>query len=523
MNTIVRSLIIFLGLTCMGSTTMGQNSRTRQQIQQMIGQRTQQDSINAIMDKAKKGDAVAQNEVGAWFYKGLNGKTRNYEEALQWFARSAKQGNSKATCNMAICYQTGHGIQKDSIMAVQLYDKAIERGNNDVLKLHEGESKRGILFSSLYLVHCYKDGVGVQKNTQKLIQYYVVASSQGSADASREAGLAYLNGRNSTEAVKFFKVGAERGDLSSTYWYGKLLLDGNGVEQNKDKGFLYIAKAAELGFPMALYQTGICYSDGSGVKENLEKAYEYYHRAALAGNVHGCWELACCLVEGRGVARNYEEAMCWFGKATDKGYARNFQNHCNTDESENWVASPFMSYLRAVKAYDEGRFDDVLVEAKALKKARLQESEILEAMCLVNSNYKKASLKKGVKLLQALAGRNSTAAYLLAQCYESGNGVTKDIKQAVENYENAAKMNYALAQCTLGDMFYEGIGVKKDYPTAVKYYKMAFEQKNMTRSAANRLAACFENATGVARDVEMAAKVRNLDSEDHIKELFKLY
>lgn len=503
------------------------NQRNRQtnnqRNQQANSQRVQQDSINAIMDKAVKGDAVAQNEVGGWFYKGINGKKRSYEEALQWFARSAKQGNAQATCNMAICYQTGHGSKKDSTMAVQLYDKAIERGNKEVVALHEKESGKGSLFSSLYLAHCYKDGVGVQKNTQKLAQYYAQASKQGSADASREAGLAYLNGRNSTEAVKFFKVGADRGDLSSTYWYGKLLLDGNGTTQNKDQGFLYIKKAADRKFPMALYQVGNCYRDGSGVKASQEKAAEYYLSAAQADNVHGCWEYALCQMEGKGTARNYESALYWFGKAANKGYSRNFKNHCTASENNNWTTTPFMNYLKAVKAYNEGNMETVMEEAKALKKAKMQEGELLEAMCLTDARYKKANAKKGAKILLSLADKNAAAAYLLAQCYEKGSGVTKDSKQALAYYEKAAKMNYAPAQCILGDMYYEGNGVKRDYPTAMRFYTVAYEQRRMTASAATRMAACYENATGTARNVEMAAKVKALDTNDHQAELFKLY
>lgn len=524
--------MLALGMAAFAPVCQAQNTTARntmvqqaanQRNRQANNQRNAQDSINAIMDKAVKGDAVAQNEVGGWFYKGSNGKQRNYEEALQWFARSAKQGNAKATCNMAICYQTGHGSKKDSTLAVQLYDKAIERGNKEVVSLHEKESGKGSLFSSLYLAHCYKDGVGVEKNTQKLAQYYAQASSQGSADASREAGLLYLNGRNSTEAVKFFKVGADRGDLSSTYWYGKLLLDGNGITQNKDQGFLYVKKAADRKMPMALYQAGNCYRDGSGVKASQEKAAEYYLYAALADNVNGCWEYALCQMEGKGTDRNYESALYWFGKAASKGYSRNFKNHCTASENDNWTATSFMNYLKAVKAYDEGDMETVLAEAKALKKAKMQEGELLEAMCLTDARYKKVNAKKGAKMLGSLADNNATAAFLLAQCYEQGNGVTKDNKLALENYEKAAKMNYAPALCTLGDMYYEGNGVKRDYPTAMNFYTVAYEQRHMTASAATRMAACYENATGTARNAEMADKLKALDTKEHQKELFKLY
>ena len=80
------------------------------------------DSIKNVLALAKKGDAVAQNEVGGWYYRGRHVK-QNYEEALQWWAKSAKQGNVQAIGNMGLCYQTGHGIAQDSLRAIQLYQR----------------------------------------------------------------------------------------------------------------------------------------------------------------------------------------------------------------------------------------------------------------------------------------------------------------------------------------------------------------------------------------------------------------
>lgn len=482
------------------------------------------DSISQTMDRAKKGDAAAQNEVGTWYYRGLHGIKPNFEVALQWFARAAKQGHAQATSNMAVCYQFGQGCKKDSTLAVQLYDKSILRGNDEVIMLHEKESDKGVLFSSIYLAHCYKDGVGVKKNIKKQAQYYAAASNQGSADASREAGLALMSTKNPAEAARHFKLGADRGDLSSTYWYGKLLLDGNGVEQNPNEAFLYLSKAADRKFAMAYYQVGNCYRDGQGVKADIDKAVEYYQKAAYVGNIHGCWELALCLMEGNGLERNYEDAAYWFGRAAKRTYSNQFKKLCDAKEEDNWTGTPFMSYLRAIKALHEGNIDQVMEEVKLLKKAKLPEAELLGAMCLIDSRYAKNNLKKGIKQLQQLAEDSAPAAYQLALCHEKGIGVEKDAKQALEHYEKAADMGYALAQCMLGDMYYDGVGgVDKDYEAAVKYYKMALAQQHLTASAATRLAACYESGNVVERNTDVASKLRSLDTSDPLNVLFALY
>ena len=50
------------------------------------------DTVSVVIEKAKKGDAVAQNTLGVWYYTGKDSIKQNHKAALQWWARSA-QGN----------------------------------------------------------------------------------------------------------------------------------------------------------------------------------------------------------------------------------------------------------------------------------------------------------------------------------------------------------------------------------------------------------------------------------------------
>ena len=75
------------------------------------------DSLAILTEKATKGDAVSQNILGVWYYTGKNVK-QDYKIALDWWAKSAKQDNPDAIGNMAMCYQLGNGIKKDSVMAL---------------------------------------------------------------------------------------------------------------------------------------------------------------------------------------------------------------------------------------------------------------------------------------------------------------------------------------------------------------------------------------------------------------------
>ncbi len=59
---------------------------------------------------------------------------------------------------------------------------------------------------------------------------------------------------------------------------------------------------------------------------------------------------------------------------------------------------------------------------------------------------------------------------------ENGNGVTKDIKQAIDYYEQAAKLGNADALYHLGDIFYNDVNVPKDLKRAHDYYLQAAQQ-----------------------------------------------
>ena len=58
---------------------------------------------------------------------------------------------------------------------------------------------------------------------------------------------------------------------------------GEGVIQNKRKGFELFKQAADLDLPVAMNNIGGCYHNGNGVSKDLKKALYWYQRAADRG------------------------------------------------------------------------------------------------------------------------------------------------------------------------------------------------------------------------------------------------
>lgn len=449
------------------------------------------DSIRTILNKAKSGDANAQNELGGWYYRGKHVK-QNYEEAAQWWARAAKQGNVKAIGNLGLCYITGNGVGKDSITAVKLYERSVKQGNLALFKQNEKLAEEGNLFACMFMAHCYRNGVGTAKNLNKVAEYYTKAAKLNVVEAQRELALLYINARKDEEAVKWFEKAAENGDLPSTYYYGKLLYEGKGVKEDAQQGVIYLLKVAEAGFPMGQYMVAQAYFEGKGIMKNMEHGAEWMIKAANNGVTKAQYELAMCYVDGKGVKADYSMATSWLAAYMQKAGSTALKK--SFDEGGNLKGTLYHTYLKGLRYYEDKDFDNALKQFRLVEKEDKIEGETMKGVILSNKDYKKYNLKKGIKTLTSAAETSPMAMYILGCIYEVGKGVEKDAAQAVNLLEKSAKLHYAPALCYLGDMYYEGRCVAQDYSKAVDCYNEALGL--LTQSAVKRLASCYENGWG---------------------------
>lgn len=70
-------------------------------------------------------------------------------------------------------------------------------------------------------------------------------------------------------------------------------------------------------------------------------------------------------------------------------------------------------------------------------------------------------------------GHDSYAMFNLGTCYETGEGVGKDMRMAFKFYEMAARAGHSDAQYIVGACYELGEGVEVDMKQAVRYYRLA--------------------------------------------------
>lgn len=219
--------------------------------------------IEQLLEKAKKGDAQAQFNLG-WAYRQGNGVPQNDTEAANWYRKAAEQGHSNAQFNLGCCYDLGDGVPQDYTEAVKWYQKAADHNNMD---------------AKYNLAVLYKDGNGVPKNHKKAFDLYQEVADTGDCW-----------GQNALAHCYECAIGTKK-DLSTA-------LD------------LY-RKSAEQGFADAQYNLGLCYKYSRGVAQDWDEAARWYRKAAEQGFAKAQKQMAECYRKGLGVPIDEAEAARW--------------------------------------------------------------------------------------------------------------------------------------------------------------------------------------------------------------------
>jgi TPR repeat protein len=79
-----------------------------------------------LMDRALKGDAEAQFDLGKNFETGRIGLKKDLVQAEHWYREAANQGEPFAQASLAILYGFGKGVAPDLVQALMWYELAAE-------------------------------------------------------------------------------------------------------------------------------------------------------------------------------------------------------------------------------------------------------------------------------------------------------------------------------------------------------------------------------------------------------------
>lgn len=78
-----------------------------------------------LLERALKGDAEAQFDLGKNYEAGRIGLPRDFTQAEHWYREAANQGDAWAQASLAILYNFGRGVSKDPVQAYMWYELAV--------------------------------------------------------------------------------------------------------------------------------------------------------------------------------------------------------------------------------------------------------------------------------------------------------------------------------------------------------------------------------------------------------------
>ena len=124
------------------------------------------------------------------------------------------------------------------------------------------------------------------------------------------------------EAALWVRSAAEYGVPAAQLRYGRMLLEGNGVDRDERAAFLWFTRAGDRGDDEALNMVGRCYENGWGTPVDFAQAVVHYRRSAEGGHAWGEYNLGNLLFDGRGVPQDLEKALQWYLRAAARGHGR---------------------------------------------------------------------------------------------------------------------------------------------------------------------------------------------------------
>ena len=319
---------------------------------------------------ADQGEAHAQNGLGFLYQLG-RGVPQSFTEAVGWYRKSVEQGNPSGQSNLAKMLVDGTGATPDFTQAADLYHKSAEQGwvwgqamlaqmyakgqgvPLDPVSAYQWcilalpvEQVRAAHWGCKELLESLAPKMKpeeISEAKRRSYAWFEQRSSNpnqkhwnvGPEDALGPSGFrtneqlltgligsAYAEGRvvakDDPEALKWFQLGAERGDAPAESFLGERYHLGMGVPKDDGKAFALFKQSAGQGSAYGQHNLGGCYLQGAGVARDLSEAAKWFRKAAEQGLAISQAQLGVLYEYGHGLEKNEAEAIKWYQKAVER-------------------------------------------------------------------------------------------------------------------------------------------------------------------------------------------------------------
>ncbi len=178
--------------------------------------------IKALREAAQTGDTEAQVTLGTALASGEGG-VQEHKEALFWLRRAAASGDTTAIFNLGVMHEKGLGTSVDPGEAAFWFWQAAEQGDSGA------RMKLGTMLIK---------GLGFSRGS-KAIKAIKGSADRGNPFAQSFYGKLYLDGAgvdpDDAAAERWFRLAADQGNGSAIFNLGEMMFEGRTIETSEEE------------------------------------------------------------------------------------------------------------------------------------------------------------------------------------------------------------------------------------------------------------------------------------------------
>ena len=218
----------------------------------------------------------AVNAIGNIYYIGEIIEERNCQKAFDKYKYASKAGCIDALNSLGVCYEKGHGIEKDLKYAYDIYTHASNENHPSAMA-----NKAICLINKNY-----NNDKLIYKEAFNLLTHSILLLSENNKSAFYYLGYLYQNGYqgknqppDDINAFRMYKKAMKRGHINAQTKVGLYLIKGikNYIEKDEERGVQLLNNAADRNDLEAANILSNLYEYGNEyLEKNLDKS-KYYN------------------------------------------------------------------------------------------------------------------------------------------------------------------------------------------------------------------------------------------------------
>jgi TPR repeat protein len=286
--------------------------------------------LRALLALAYLQDPDIAFRLGECYERGI-GVIPNFVSAVRWYEPAAGRGSVKAMSRLGDIYLSGRivpignsavsGTESDLALLgcnrLRPAGRSVPQDWGKAFHWNMAAAKQGDAEAQARLGSQFIAGLGVDKDLAQGEHWFRASAGQGCAAGEFGLGALYAS-TNDGKAAELFEKAAAQGNPLAKLSLAVLLIAGQGVPVDRERGAKLLTDAAEAGNTEAMFRLGEVYRGRDFAGRNLEMAETWLRRAGTRGHTPALLALACLLVDDLAVP-DYDSAAIILHEAASRG------------------------------------------------------------------------------------------------------------------------------------------------------------------------------------------------------------